>query len=61
VNETRFADVVEPGRVYEYRVAAFGGAGESRASRVSVAVPEPALDTPGTSPRTGRPEPRHPH
>jgi len=61
VDVTRFEDVVEPGRVYEYRVAAFDGEGESEASRVSVAVPLPALDTPGTSAQTGRPEPRHPH
>jgi hypothetical protein len=62
-NETRFADIVEPGRVYEYRVAAFDGAGESRASRVSVAVPEPVLEAPRNprGPREERPEHGHRH
>jgi choice-of-anchor B domain-containing protein len=52
---TRFADALEAGRVYEYRVAAFDGERESQASRVSVAVPEPVLETP----RMPRPERPH--
>jgi choice-of-anchor B domain-containing protein len=51
---TAFADVVEVGRVYEYRVTAFNEEGESEGSRVSVWVrvsggprPSPGPEHPG--------------
>jgi choice-of-anchor B domain-containing protein len=51
---TELTDVIEPGRVYEYRVRAFHAGGESEASRVSVESFPPELERPRAEhPRAG--------